>query len=96
MKINSMAKSGDVVVIYGRTKLDRDVVRFTDATSLVSYFRERDDPKGEIASNAEYMKFVGDRLRTVYEMEGVLPSHNEDAFVAGLFRLGLCSLTTLN
>lgn len=94
---SQMAKAGDVVVIYGRTKYDRELVTFTDAKDLVSYFRERDDPSGETTNNEDYMRNVGARLREAYEVDAaLLPLHSEEAFVAALFRLGLCSITTLN
>lgn len=89
------AKTGDMVVIYGRTKTDRDVIKYTSAKDLVAYIRERDYPDGEINSNEEYMRTVVDRIREVYE-HFALPHHNEEAFVAALFRIGMFGKTTLN
>jgi hypothetical protein len=89
------AKTGDMVVIYGRTKNDRDVIKYTSAKDLVAYIRERDYPDGEINSNEEYMRTVVDRIGEV-QKHFVLPHHNEEAFVAALFRIGMFGKTTLN
>ena len=84
-----------MVVIFGRTNNDRDVIKYTNAKDLVAYIRERDYPDGEIVNNEEYMKTVVDRIKEVHE-HFVLPHHNEEAFVAALFRLGMFGKTTLN
>ena len=88
------AKSGDIIVIYGRTDFDRDVITYTDAKDLVAYFRERDYPDADF-SNEEYMRMVGNKLKSAAEGLNI-PSHNEEAFVEALFRMGLCGKTTLN
>lgn len=90
-----IARPGDTIVIHGKSTLDRELVTFTDADSLVAYFRERDDPDGEIRNNEEYMRTVANRLQELTD-SSPLPIHDSEAFVAALFRLGLCSKTTLN
>lgn len=87
-----IAKAGDIVVIYGRT---RDVVKYTDAKNFVSYLRERDFPEGSVNSNEEYMRTVALRVKETYE-DFNLPSHNEEAFIGALFRIGMFGKTTLN
>ncbi len=87
------AKAGDTIVVYGKTRFDRELVNFTDAKALVAYFRERDDYVH--LTNEDYMSLVEAKMREVVG-SSVLPYHNEEAFVAGLFRLGLCATTTLN
>ena len=88
-------KIGDAIVIHGSTEEKRDVVKYTDAKSLVEYFRSKDDPDNEYKNNEEYMHSVTKKLQEVYEVS-VLPCHNEEAFVGALFRLKLCSVTVLN
>jgi len=89
------AKSGDVVVIYGRTTYDRQIIKYTDAKDLVAYLRERDYPEGDVTTNEEYMRLVLSRIKAAYE-DFNLPYHNEDAFVSALFRMGMFGKATLN
>lgn len=96
MEKNIEAKPGDTIVIHGKSAIDRELVTFTNAESLVEYFRERDDPDGEIGSNEEYMRAVATRLQELTENSAALPIHSPEAFISALFRLGLCSKTTLN
>lgn len=90
-------KNGDIIVVHGDDLYDRDLVKFTDAKTLVAYFRERDYPNDDSTDNKEYMKNVVDAWRDVYGTNAnAVPFHNEESFVAALFRLGLCGVTTLN
>jgi len=88
-------KVGDAIVIHGSTDGKRDVVKYTDAKSLVEYFRSKDDPEKNFQTNEEYMHSVTKKLQEAYEVS-VLPCHSEEAFVGALFRLKLCSVTVLN
>lgn len=88
-------KPGDAIVIHGSTEEKRDVVKYTDAKSLVEYFRSQDDPNHEFRNNEEYMHNVTKKLQAVYDTS-ILPCHSEEAFVGALFRLNLCSVTVLN
>lgn len=96
-KVFDVAKTGDVVVIYGTHRDDRDVIKYTDAKELVAYIRERDHPAGNngISTNEDYMRFVVSSIQKHYT-DFVFPCHTEDAFVEALFRLGMVAKTTLN
>lgn len=94
MQTQQVVKTGDVVVIYGRNDFDRDVIEFTNAKDLITYIRERNYKTYEISSNEEYMSFIVSRFKEKYD--GNIPCHNEEAFVAALFKLGLFGKTTLN
>ena len=87
-------KTGDIVVIYGRTNFDRELVTYTDAKNLVSHIREKDYPDNEM-NNEEYMRMIVKNIQEVNENFN-MPIHNEEAFVAAMFRLGLCDKTQLN
>jgi hypothetical protein len=87
-------KAGDTVVIYGRTNFERELVTYTDAKELVSYIREKDYPDDEM-NNQEYMQMILKNIQS-YNEGFTMPTHNEEAFVAALFRLGLCDKTQLN
>lgn len=89
------AKAGDAVVIYGSNSFDRDVVKYTNAKALITYIRERDHEHNDIATNEEYMHMIVSRIKDAYE-DVNLPYHDEEAFVAALFKLGLFDKTTLN
>ena len=88
-------KTGDIVVIYGRTSFDRELVTYTDAKAFVSHIRKKDYPNNDDMSNEDYMRTI---LQNIQEHnEGfTVPTHNEEAFVSALFRLGLCDKTQLN
>lgn len=89
------AKTGDAIVIYGRSSHDRDLIKYTDAKDLVTYIRERDHPDGDVTNNEEYMRLVVSRIKEAHK-DFNMPYHNEDAFVSALFRLGMFGKTTLN
>ena len=107
MKKNTVTKvkAGDTIVIRNIVtdneedihKSDRILLKYTDAKSLVSYFRQRDDPSGKLATNEEYMRVVNDTFREVFEeSSNVIPTHSEEAFVNALVRVGLITTTVLH
>jgi len=88
-------KTGDVVVIYGRTNFDREVITYTDAKDLVAYIRNKDYPDNKSMNNEEYMRTIVQNIQE-YNEGFTLPIHDEEAFVSALIRLGLCDKTQLN
>ena len=98
-------KPGDTIVIRNiitqdaasAEKADRMLLQYTDAKTLVNYFRERDDPNGRIATNQDYMRLVNDTFNDVFEeSRNVIPTHSEEAFVNALVRVGLITTTVLH
>jgi len=91
-------QTGDVIVVHGTKEAERDLIEYTDASSLVTFLRERDDPDEKIKNNEEYMRFVNSQFREIYNLKEnvAIPFHSEEAFVAIMFKLGVFSKTTLN
>ena len=87
-------KVGDVIVIYGRTNFERDLVVYTDAKDLVAHIRKKDYSDEEM-NNEEFMRLIVSNIQKVNENFNV-PIHSEEAFVAALFNLGICDKTQLN
>lgn len=91
-------QNGDMIVVHGIVEDEREVVRYTDASALVTFMRERDDPNEFTKNNEEYMRIVNLQFKEAYNLGDkiTIPFHNEEAFVSALFRLGVVSKTTLN
>jgi hypothetical protein len=91
-------QTGDVIVVHGSKEAERDLVKYTDASALVTFLRERDDPDELFRSNEEYMRDVNTEFKKIYNIEEkvIIPFHNEEAFVNAMFRLGVFAKTTLN
>ena len=94
-KSNSYAKQGDVISIsIGKKVEERSLVKFTDAKELVSWFRNRDCPEGDIKSNEDYMRVVAKTFSEIAQMD--IPWYSEEAFIGTLFKIGFCQVATLN
>lgn len=91
-------QTGDMIVVHGIIEAEREVVKYTDASALVTFLRERDDPNEHMKNNEEYMRIVNLQFKEIYKLSDkvTIPFHNEEAFVSALFRLGVFSKTTLN
>lgn len=91
-------QTGDVIVVHGAKEAERDLVKYTDASALVTFLRERDDPDELLKNNEEYMRVVNSQFKKIYDLEDkvIIPFHNEEAFVSALFRLGIFAKTILN
>jgi hypothetical protein len=103
-KISTKIKSGDTIVIRNiiseetdENISDRILFQYTDAETLVSYFRKRDDPNGKLVTNEEYMRMVNNTFREVFEgNSNLIPTHSAEAFVDALARVGLIKTTVLH
>lgn len=82
---------GDKVLILGETDQDRDVVEYSDPVSFVKYMSDKH--KIVFETNEEFMDSMA---RLLNKVSITIPHHNEEAFINGLIRIGICKHATLN
>jgi len=87
--------NGDIVVIYGETEFERELVKYTNAKDLVTHLRKKEYPDNNSMSNQEYMRTLLKNIQE-YNESFVIPIHSEEAFISALIQLGLCYKTQLN
>lgn len=95
-----VAKIGEMVVIFGKTDFDREVIQYTNAKDFVAYICKRDHP-GNTPTNEVYMKNIANSIRVAFKDAAAeaninIPTHSEEAFVKALFRLGIVNTTVMN
>lgn len=96
-KNNSLFQSGDTIIISGLTEEDRYYMKYTNAQDFIAALREKDDPRGQLLNNVDYMRAVNKQLSSILEqVDAVLPIHSEEAFISALYRLGVFSKAILN
>lgn len=94
---NCLFQDGDTIIIRGLDDSDRYFMKYTNAEDFVTALREKDDPKGRLYNNADYMRVINDQLGSILQKdEAVLPTHSEEAFVKALCRLGVFTKAVLN
>ena len=94
---NYLFQNGDTIIIRGLDDSDRYFMKYTNAEDFVTALREKDDPKGQLFNNMDYMRSVNDQLGSILQKdEVILPIHSEEAFVKALSRLGVFTKAILN
>lgn len=94
---NCLFQNGDTIIIRGLDDSDRYFMKYTNAEDFVTALREKDDPKGQLFNNMDYMRSVNDQLGSILQKdEAILPIHSEEAFVKALCRLGVFTKAILN
>jgi hypothetical protein len=96
-----VAKTGEMVVIFGKTDFDREVIQYTNAKDFVAYICKRDHPDGNTPTNEVYMNYIANSIRGAFKDSAAeaninIPTHSEEAFVKALFRLGIVNTTVMN
>ena len=82
---------GEVVILLGETKFDREMYVFQDPVSFVSEIKNNDRQNG--LSNIEFMQNVSEAMSNLHIS---IPHHTEEAFIGGLIRAGICIPAVLN
>jgi len=82
---------GEVVILLGETRFDREMYVFQDPVSFVAAIAKNDRRDGW--SNIEFMQHVSEAMENLHV---TIPHHNEEAFVSGLIRAGICISAVLN
>jgi len=82
---------GEVVILLGETKFDREMYIFQDPVSFVSEIKKNDQRNG--LSNIQFMQHVSEAMSNLHVS---IPHHTEEAFIEGLIRAGICVAAVLN
>lgn len=82
---------GEVVILLGETKFDREMYVFQDPVSFVAEIKKNDQQTN--LSNIEFMQHVSEAMSN---LQVSIPHHTEEAFIGGLIRAGICIPAVLN
>ena len=87
-----MFKSGQAVVLLGRTEQEREIYLFENPEKFVECLRKSE--KVSFENNQEFMQSVS---RALGKNDAIhVNTHNEEAFVESLIRYGVCFPAVLN